>query len=280
MSLYNHDLRCPSCESDVTAQLLLENWVFDLTSHRVRKRSVNEIEGEGRDTVTNYTPEKERRSIMTNFIKVTLLSATLAALLLPAGAQTTAAPAQTSATPAQTTSPVQTTHPETIGQRKENQQDRIANGIDNGSLTAGEAGNLEKRESNLNQEEKTMKAEDNGHLTAADRTALQQQQNKLSNQIRQDKHNSNVQSSDPATREGKRAEKQQDRIGNGVKDGQLSANQASKLETKEADIHQEVKEDRAANGGKLTKAERTQVNKQQNGVSYQIHHERHNKKKP
>jgi hypothetical protein len=235
---------------------------------------------------TPDTPEKERQSIMTNFIKVTLLSATLAALLLPAAAQTSSAPAQTGATPAPATTPAQAVqpaqaaHPETIGQRKENQQDRIANGVENGNLTAGEASNLEKRESSLNQEERDMRKLDNGHLTAADRATLRQQQNKLSNQIHQDKHNSNVQSSDPATREGKRAERQQDRIGNGVKDGQLSASQASKLEEKEADIHQEVKADRAANGGTLTSAERAKVNRQQNGVSYQIHHERTAKRTP
>ena len=38
-----------------------------------------------------------------------------------------------------------------------------------GQLTAGEASNLEKKESQLNQEERDMKAEDNGHLTSADK---------------------------------------------------------------------------------------------------------------
>jgi len=230
--------------------------------------------------------------MMTNFIKASLLSATVAMLLLPAGAQTSSAPPQSGATPAasttpsgtttpaQATTPAQNSHPGTVAQRKENQQDRIANGISNGSLTAGEASSLEKKESNLNQEENSMKKADDGHLTAADRAKLQQQQNKLSNQIYQDKHNSNVQSQDPASREGQRAEKQQDRIGNGVQNGTLTANQASKLEEKEADINQEAKADRAANGGKLTPAERAKINKQQNGVSYQIHHEKHSKKKP
>jgi hypothetical protein len=46
--------------------------------------------------------------------------------------------AQTSSTPA--------TAPATINQRKENQQDRIANGIQSGELTAGETKHLEKKE--------------------------------------------------------------------------------------------------------------------------------------
>jgi hypothetical protein len=39
---------------------------------------------------------------------------------------------------------------ETIGQRKENQQDRIAQGVKSGQLTAGETSRLEGRESHLN----------------------------------------------------------------------------------------------------------------------------------
>ena len=61
--------------------------------------------------------------------KSLILSAALAGLMLPAAAQTTPAAA-----------------PATINQRKENQQDRIANGIQSGELTAGETRNLEKKE--------------------------------------------------------------------------------------------------------------------------------------
>jgi len=54
----------------------------------------------------------------------------------------------------------------TINQRKENQQDRIASGVNSGQLTAGETANLETKESALNKEEHNMRAEDNGKLTA------------------------------------------------------------------------------------------------------------------
>jgi|ERR1700722_3864981 len=67
--------------------------------------------------------------------------------------------------------------PGTVGERKENQQDRIANGIQSGQLTAGETKNLETKEAGLNKEEHTMRSEDDGHLTAADPEKLNNQQN-------------------------------------------------------------------------------------------------------
>src|SRR6266849_368627 len=82
--------------------------------------------------------------------------------------------------------------PGEIQQRKENQQDRITQGVQSGQLTAGETKNLETKEARLNKEERTMRAEDNGHLTAADRARLNRQQNRLSNQIHADKTNANT----------------------------------------------------------------------------------------
>ncbi len=191
------------------------------------------------------------------------LGATLAAFALPSFSQTT--------------SPA--TDPATIQGRKENQQDRIGQGVQSGELTAGETANLEKKESNVNQEERDMRKLDNGHLTTADRATLNQQQNQLSNKIYQDKHNANVQNTDPKSEVGKRAENQQDRIAQGVKSGQLTAGDTAHLESKDAAINREVHNDRAANGGKLTGAEKAQVNHQQNKVSRQIYRDKHNARK-
>src|SRR6201984_1682628 len=193
--------------------------------------------------------------------RIVLCSAALAALILPAAAQTSNPPANP---------------PATINQRKENQQDRIANGVASGELTAGETSNLEKKESNLNKEENLMRSEDNGKLTGADRKVLNQQQNQLSNQIYKDKHNAAVQNTNPKSEVGKRAENQQDRIAQGIKSGQLTGGEASNLERKEAGINREVRNDRAANGGKLTQQERAQGNRQQNRVSNQIYNKKHN----
>ena len=190
-----------------------------------------------------------------------LCTTVVAAMFLPAAAQTSNPPANP---------------PATINQRKKNQQDRIANGVASGQLTAGETANLERKESNLNKEENLMRSEDNGKLTGADRKVLNQQQNQLSNQIYQDKHNAAVQNTNPKNEVGKRAENQQDRIAQGIKSGQLTAGEAANLERKEAGINREVRNDRAANGGKLTQQERAQVNRQQNHVSQKIYRDKHN----
>ena len=198
---------------------------------------------------------------MKSTIKLTFLSTALAMLALPVVAQST--------NPAPVTG-------ESIQDRKENQQDRIANGVKSGELTAGETSNLEKKESNLNQEERDMRSLDNGKLTNADKATLNQQQNKLSNQIYQDKHNSAVQNTNPKSEVGKRAENQQDRIAQGIKSGQLTAGEAAHLENNEAKINHEVRSDRAANGGKLTPQEKAKVNRQQNRESRQIYRDKHN----
>ena len=83
--------------------------------------------------------------------------------------------------------------PGTAGQRKADQQARIAQGVKSGQLTAHETANLEGREASVNKEERTMRADNGGKLTAADRTALNNRQNKISNSIYKDKHNGAVQ---------------------------------------------------------------------------------------
>ena len=195
--------------------------------------------------------------------KTLCMSAAIAIMVRPAATQTTS-------------SATDTTKPATINQRTENQQDRIARGIQSGQLTASETANLEKKESNLNREEKLMRSEDNGKLTSADRNALTQQQNQLSNQIYKDKHNSAVQNTDPKSGVGKRAENQQDRIAQGVMRGQLTAGEAANLETKEAHLNKEASTDRKANGGNLTQGEKAEINKQQNRLSKQIYTDKHN----
>jgi hypothetical protein len=230
--------------------------------------------------------------MITNFTKMTLLSAALTAFLLPAMAQTSTGPAGAASAPANApasantpanSTPVNTapgTTPETgkrVNQRKENQQDRIGNGISNGQLTAGEASNLEKKESQINSEEQQMRKADDGHLTDADRAKLQRQQNHLSNQIYQEKHDAATQYQG-TQKVGQRAENQQDRIASGVKSGQLTAGETSNLEKQEAAINQEKRADRAANGGPLTAQEKSKINSQQNHVSHEIYKDKHNHK--
>ena len=85
-----------------------------------------------------------------------------------------------------------TTPDPTIHQRKVDQQDRIAQGVKSGELTAGETSHLEHQEAGVNKEERGMKAQDNGHLTTQDRKTLNHQQNQESKRIYRDKHNARV----------------------------------------------------------------------------------------
>ncbi|HVP00507.1 MAG TPA: hypothetical protein VMT15_20685 [Bryobacteraceae bacterium] len=77
----------------------------------------------------------------------------------------------------------------TIAQRKENQQDRIANGVKNGSLTPKETANLENKEAGLNKEIRTDRKANGGNLTNNEKKQIDHQQNKLSRNIYHDKHN-------------------------------------------------------------------------------------------
>jgi hypothetical protein len=63
---------------------------------------------------------------------------------------------------AQTPQPTPDQKPATVNQRRENQQDRIANGVQSGQLTAGETKRLEGREANLNREVRDDRSADGG----------------------------------------------------------------------------------------------------------------------
>jgi hypothetical protein len=90
--------------------------------------------------------------------------------------------------------PAQTVAPKgKIAQRKENQQDRIAQGVKSGQLTAGETARMERKESNLNRETRTDRAANGGKLTPGEKADVNRQQNRLSKDIYKDKHNGAVQ---------------------------------------------------------------------------------------
>jgi hypothetical protein len=165
----------------------------------------------------------------------------------------------------------------TIGQREQNQQDRIANGIDSGQLTAGETKNLESREANINREVKDDRAADDGKLTTQERQQVNQQQNNLSHSIYQDKHNANT-AHYGNSEVGQRQQNQQDRIANGLRSGTMTAGQAARDENHEQGINEQVHADRQANGGKLTGQEKAQVNHEQNQMSRKIYNQKHSGK--
>ena len=168
----------------------------------------------------------------------------------------------------------QSADPATISQRKENQQDRIANGVQSGQLTAGETKSLESKEANLNRETRDDRAADGGKLTGQEKQQINNQQNHLSNQIHADKHNAAT-AHYGNNEVGQRRENQQDRIAQGIRSGQLKPGQTAKLENREQGINQQVHADRQANGGKLTGQEKQQINGQQNRASRAIYRNKH-----
>jgi predicted Rdx family selenoprotein len=162
-----------------------------------------------------------------------------------------------------------------IAQRKENQQDRIANGVKSGQLTAGETANLEKKEAAINKETSADRAANGGKLTSAEKAQVNKQQNQVSKQIYADKHNANT-AHYGNNKVGQRRENQQDRIAQGIKSGQLTPSETAKLEKQQQGINKQVATDRKANGGTLNAAQKKQINKDQNQASRNIYHKKHN----
>jgi hypothetical protein len=200
----------------------------------------------------------------------------LAVVLVGAAGSTTVLAQDQSSSSGSTAAPTPAAKPDpSIAQRKENQQDRIANGVQSGQLTAGETSKLETKEAAINGETRADRAANGGKLTAAEKTQINGQQNKLSNQIYKDKHNANT-AQYGNNKVGQRRENQQDRVAQGIKSGQLTAGETAKLENQQKGINQQVAADRKANGGTLTTAEKTQVNHEQNQASKNIYRKKHN----
>lgn len=73
-----------------------------------------------------------------------------------------------------------------INARKENQQDRIAQGVKSGQLTPHETEHLEAREAHINRQEARMKSD--GKFTPAERAKINREQNRTSRAIYRQKH--------------------------------------------------------------------------------------------
>ena len=72
-------------------------------------------------------------------------------------------------------------------QRNVNQQQRIQNGMDNGSLTNREAGKLERGQAHVNGREANAAA--NGHVGAREQRGIQRAENRQSGRVYRKKHN-------------------------------------------------------------------------------------------
>jgi hypothetical protein len=76
-----------------------------------------------------------------------------------------------------------------VGERAGNQQQRIAQGVRSGQMTAHQTANLEGREASIHHQVATDRADNGGRLTGQERAQVNQRQNNVSKSIYQDKHN-------------------------------------------------------------------------------------------
>jgi hypothetical protein len=122
---------------------------------------------------------------MINQISKSLLILAVAGLMF-----TGSAIAQTTTTSGAGPGVVDPGHPRVnqVNGRETNQQNRIANGVKNGSLSPKQTSNLENRKANVQNREKKDMAAHNGHLTKAEQNGINRQQNRISKSIYKDKH--------------------------------------------------------------------------------------------
>ncbi len=76
-----------------------------------------------------------------------------------------------------------------VGERAENQQKRIGNGVESGKMTAGETAHVEHQEAHINHQVKSDREANGGKLTSQEKKQVNKEQNKTSKEIHHDKHN-------------------------------------------------------------------------------------------
>lgn len=77
----------------------------------------------------------------------------------------------------------------TVNQRAANQQQRVAQGVRSGQMTAGETRNIEGRDASINRQAQADRAANGGRLTPQQHQQINQRQNNVNRSIYNDKHN-------------------------------------------------------------------------------------------
>lgn len=83
----------------------------------------------------------------------------------------------------------QTAAMRTVNERATTQQNRVANGVRSGQMTAHETRNVEGREASINRQTARDRAANNGRLTQQEHQQINQRQNNVSRSINNDRHN-------------------------------------------------------------------------------------------
>jgi chorismate mutase len=76
-----------------------------------------------------------------------------------------------------------------VGERSENQQKRIGNGVASGKMTPHETAKVEKQEQHINQQVHADRQANGGKLTSSEKKQVNKEQNKTSKEIHRDKTN-------------------------------------------------------------------------------------------
>jgi hypothetical protein len=78
-----------------------------------------------------------------------------------------------------------------VGERAENQQRRIGNGVESGKMNAAQTAHVENQEHHINQQVKSDREANGGKLTPAEKKHVNKEQNKTSKEIHKDKSGKN-----------------------------------------------------------------------------------------
>ena len=161
-------------------------------------------------------------------------------------------------------------------QRDVNQEQRIENGLQKGTITTRENSELQRDEAHVDK----LQAKDlkNGSLSPAEKAQLTAAQDKTSRDIHT--ATSNGVNGNPLSASSQRAQadtqrniNQQQRINNGVHDGSLTNHEASRLERGQS--HVDSREARAGANGNVSAGEQRRIARADNRQSARIHRQRH-----
>jgi hypothetical protein len=164
-------------------------------------------------------------------------------------------------------------------QRDLNQQERIEQGLQSGSLNTREAARLERNEAHV--EHLQSRALHDGSLSDAEKARLQKAQNRTSRDIYRQKHD--AQTGNPTSASSRRmqadvqrAANQQARIEQGVQSGQLTGSETAMLERGQSRVNRA--EARSGSDGHVGPAEQASIQARATHQSRRVVHKKHNER--
>jgi hypothetical protein len=166
---------------------------------------------------------------------------------------------------------------QTYTQRDINQQQRIENGLKDGSLNTREAARLERREARIERLE--VDAAKDGNVSKQEAERISRAQNGASREIFQERHDAQQGNPKSASSERMQADvqrniNQESRIQQGVQSGSLTNRESAALERGQARVASA--EARAGRDGHVGPHEQAHVQRMENNQSARIFNRKHN----